>query len=321
MYGGGGGMTRRNLLALLPALAAADTGKKALRGIFPIMQTPFTGDDKLDLPVLAKQVHFLERCGVHGMVWPQLASEYMTLSVAERMAGMETLMEAARGVRPAMVLGVQANEARQAIAYAQAATRLGADALIALPPQGEEDEGKIVTYYRAIGESSPLPLCIQAVGKMSVDLVVKMAKDIPTLRFIKDEAGPVHSRISEFRRRAPELLPFTGNHGRTLYEEMVRGSAGTMPAAGFADLYSPAWELFEQGDRKQAAEFCSRFLLLVSEVETWGIESLKYVLQLRGVFPNSKTRLRGGGKGGEFDDSARQTIREMLDHLKPYFRA
>lgn len=324
-------LTRRDLLwrmplavpAALHLAGATEPARKPLRGIFPIMQTPFTGTNQLDLPVLAKQVQFLDRAGVHGMVWPQLASEYSTLTVDERKAGAETLIAAAKsgGVKPAMVIGVQADTAAQAIEYARHATRLGADALIALPPQKEEGEEQILAYYKAIGESSPLPLFSQAIGKMSVEFVARMAREIPTLRYLKDEAGPVHSRITEFRQRAPELASFTGFHGKTLYEEMVRGSAGTMPAVGFADLYVSAWELFEQGRRKEAAEFCARALLMITSMETWGIEALKYVLHLRGVFPNWKVRRAGPARGGEFDEPARQAIRETLDVVKPYFRA
>ena len=281
------------------------------------MQTPFTEAGSLDLPVLAKQVRFLDRCGVHGMVWPQLASEYSTLSREERMAGAEAIVEAGRQARAALVIGVQAPSSQQAADYARHATRLGADALIALPPQKEEDENRIFAYYKEIGEASALPLFIQAIGKMSVEFIVRMAKEIPTLRYIKDEAGPVHQRITQFRALAPELNSFTGFHGKTLYEEMVRGSAGTMPAAGFGDLYASAWELFQDGKRREAAEYCARALLLVSSMETWGTQASKYVLHLRGVFPNWKMR----GPAGEFDGYAQQTIREMLVAMKPYLRA
>ena len=81
------------------AAAKLDAGSKELRGIFPIMQTPFTGAGKLDTETLAKEVKFLDRCGVHGVVWPQLASEWSTLEPDERTAGAEVIMAAAKGAR------------------------------------------------------------------------------------------------------------------------------------------------------------------------------------------------------------------------------
>ncbi|MFN7925271.1 MAG: dihydrodipicolinate synthase family protein [Bryobacteraceae bacterium] len=308
-------------LALAAPAAFANGHKKPMRGIFPIMQTPFSADGaKVDNATLVKEALFLDKCGAHGMVWPQLASEYFTLSTEERIAGAESLLSVAREVRSAVVIGVQADTAKQAVEYARHATNLGADALIALPPQTEKDAQKIFSYYKAIGESSSLPLFVQAIGDMSVDFIIQMSREIPTLRYIKDEAGPVLNRMTEFRRRAPELNSFTGNHGRTLYEEMLRGSAGSMPAAGFADLYSISWDLFQQGRRRESSEFFARCLLLISEAETYGVDSLKYILHLRGVFPNYASR-KGAGKGGEFDAAAKQSISELLEHSRPHLRA
>src|SRR5947208_2497870 len=57
-----------------PAAAA-----KPLRGLFQIGFSPFTADNTLDLEGLAAQVKFCNRGGVHGFVWPQIASGWTTL--------------------------------------------------------------------------------------------------------------------------------------------------------------------------------------------------------------------------------------------------
>ncbi len=319
-------VNRRQFVSSLGASALAlpgfaNGGAKPLRGIFPIMQTPYTPDNRVDNAVLAKQVHFLERCRVHGMVWPQLASEYFHLTTAERIAGVEAILAAGKGVKPAIVVGCQAPDSSQAAEYARHATRLGADAIIALPPQGMTEEAAITAYYKAIGAASPLPMFVQAIGNMSVDFVVRLTMEVPTLRYIKDEAGPVLARYGEFRRKAPELHSFTGGHGRTLYDEMVRGFAGSMPAAAFGDLYSQAWDLYHAGRKREAVDYFSRACLLIIEVETYGLEAIKYILQLRGVFPSYTIRKGPGGGGGgkavAFDDGARRSLRELMEHVRP----
>jgi len=83
----GGGV----LGAALEPAAASGPGGKPLSGIFPIAQTPFTASGKLDLDTLAREVEFVNRAGAHGFVWPQMASEYTTLSESERMAGAEAM--------------------------------------------------------------------------------------------------------------------------------------------------------------------------------------------------------------------------------------
>src|SRR6267143_4926287 len=87
--------------------AKLTAGSKELRGIFPIMQTPYTESNRLDTEVLAKEVKFLDKCGAHGVVWPQLASEWSELTPEERIAGAEAVMTAAKGGRSAVILGVQ----------------------------------------------------------------------------------------------------------------------------------------------------------------------------------------------------------------------
>ena len=87
-------------LSSFPRRAFGAPGKgpnnKRLWGIFPIAQTPFTESNKLDVDSLIEELKFIDRGGVHGFVWPQLASEWDTLSEAERLEGAEALAAQAR---------------------------------------------------------------------------------------------------------------------------------------------------------------------------------------------------------------------------------
>jgi 4-hydroxy-tetrahydrodipicolinate synthase len=285
-----------------------DASSKELRGIFPIMQTPFTDSDKLDTEVLAKEVKFLDKCGAHGVVWPQLASEWSTLEPDERTAGAEAVMAAAKGAKCAVVLGVQGPDLEAARRYARQAEKLGPDAIIALPPRESGNLDGVTEYYRGIAKECALPLFVQTIGNMSVEFVVRMRKDIPTLRFVKDEAGHTLSRISEYRRVAPDMVVFTGAHGKTMVDELARGSSGSMPAASFADLYVQLWNYWQAGKREKAMEDLSRISLLVNQLGAYGLPSMKYILHLRGVFPN--WRCRGKGEDAHFDAEAQRSLKE-----------
>src|SRR6266852_2806629 len=293
------------------AAARLGAGSKELRGIFPIMQTPFSGSDKLDTEVLAKEVKCLDKCGAHGVVWPQLASEWSTLEPDERSAGAETIMAAAKRARCAVVLGVQGPDLEAARRYARQAEKLGPDAIIALPPRDSGNLDRVAEYYRGIARECGLPLFVQTIGDMSVEFVVRMRKDIPTLRFVKDEAGHTLSRISEYRRVAPDLVVFTGGHGKTMADELARGGSGTMPAAPFADLYVQLWNYWQAGKHEEAMEDLSRISLLVNQFAAYGMPSMKYILHLRGVFPN--WRCRGKADDPHFDAEAQRSIRETYE--------
>jgi hypothetical protein len=99
------GLNRRDFFGLLGAAQlsrAQIRTAKTLRGIFSILQTPFTKTDKLDIDSLVAQIPFLEKGGVHGAVWPQLASEYSVLDVEERLAGTDALTGVSLVRQPAL---------------------------------------------------------------------------------------------------------------------------------------------------------------------------------------------------------------------------
>jgi dihydrodipicolinate synthase/N-acetylneuraminate lyase len=304
--------------AVHPA-AASGPGGKPLSGIFPIAQTPFTGSGKLDLDTLAREVEFVNRAGAHGFVWPQMASEYTTLSESERIAGAEAIVRAGKGLRAAIVIGVQADNATAAAAFARHAERIGADAIIAIPPSTRDDHTALLDYYQTIGAASRLPLFVQSIGDMSVDLLLRLSKVVPSIRYVKDEAGSPLARIGPLRARSGDALKiFTGGHAVTLLDELKRGASGSMPAAAFVDIYVSVWELWQAGKRRQAMDLFSKALLLITEIQAYGIESLKYILHLRGIFPSYAVR---SGKGSApLDESGKQMLREILEFVKPYLK-
>jgi dihydrodipicolinate synthase/N-acetylneuraminate lyase len=309
------------LAAGLPAasLAAGAASAKRIEGIFPIAQSPFTDADALDVNTLVEELKFIDRGRVHGFVWPQLASEWSTLSESERMAGTEAVCAEGKKLRPAVVIGAQALSIPLAVQYAKHAEKCGADAVIALPPQKADDPQALLEYYSAIGKAISLPLMVQAVGNMSVDSIVALSKAIPNLRYVKDEAGQPLFRLEEFKSKTDgRLRIFTGSHGKTLIDEMLRGFSGTMPASPFADIYAASWDLWHEGKRREAVEMFGNAAVLIQEISTYGMESNKYLLCLRGVFKNTRVRQQEKAK---LDETGKRVLRDMLDLMKPYFKA
>jgi dihydrodipicolinate synthase/N-acetylneuraminate lyase len=318
-------------------LCAQAARPKPLRGIFPIAQTPFTASGKLDLDGLVEEVKFVDRGGVHGFVWPQMVSEWLALTEQERMLGMEAIASAGRKTKPAIVFGVQAADLATSLKLAKHAAAVGADGVISLPPAENLTSQQMLDYYKAIGTATKLPLFVQAVGDMDINLIMAMYKAIPVMRYLKDEAEDVLSRIVELTKMTSgDLKVMTGSHGRTLMEEMRIGSSGCMPVAAFADLYAATWDLWHQGKHKDAMDMHGRTLLLLTEAGIYsGTEPFKYILYLRGVFKTyaarktstpgfaaaAKAAAAGSGPGRPLDEAGKQALKETVDYLKPYFRA
>ena len=271
---------RRDFLQLLGAGTAAlalmsaptkavvkpGSGPKQFRGLFPIGESPFTPEDKLDLESLAAQVNFCNRGGVHGFVWPQMASGWSTLSEPERIAGAEAILAAGKGGATTLVVGVQSKTGniQEVERYAKHAAKNGADAIVSLPTPGVSDEKALLEYYQQVGRMTDLPLFVQTQNNMSVDLVIDIYKTVPTARYLKDEATPgggALGRIAEIRRRTnDEMKVFAGQGVRTMITEMELGFSGHCPVVALADVYAAAFDLWHAGKHREAFDMFGRIL-------------------------------------------------------------
>jgi 4-hydroxy-tetrahydrodipicolinate synthase len=299
---------------------------KPLRGLFPIAFTPFTPDNKMDLDGLAAQVKFCNRGGVHGLVWPQLASGWTTLSDTERMDGTAAILSAGKGGRTALVIGVQSPDPEAVTRYARQAEKLNADAIVSLPPAGVTDEKALLAYYQGVGRLTGLPLFAQAVGTMSVDLLVEMFKTIPTLRYVKDEAGNPLERVTELRQRTGDQLKvFSGQGVATMITEMERGFTGHCPYTTLADVFAAAFDLWHEGHKREAFDMFGRIQAFGSITPLSSMD----IMIARGVFkPGTQARPvpgaegRGGGRARGGRQLSIEEIRQELDaYLKPYLKA
>lgn len=327
---------RRTVLQTLCAVAAgAALGRtslaeatpvasgKTLRGLFPIASSPFTPDDKLDLDCLNAEVAFCQRGGVPGIIWPQIASGWSTLTTSERFAGAESMAAAGKGGKTAIVIGVQTqgNVLPGAIAFARHAAKAGADAICSLPPEG--GNSAMLEYYKAIGSATDLPLFVQTIGDMPVDLIVEMYKAIPTMKVVKDEAGDPLARITEIRQKTGDKLGvFAGKGVRIMIDELQLGFAGYCPVVSMADVYQQAFELYEKGKPREAFDMFGRILAISSIAHVD-----QYMMVARGIFKEStKSRPtpgmgQGNGKQPPLTDKERQAVRDALKtYLKPYLK-
>lgn len=302
------------------ALAA---GTRPFRGIFPIGSTPVDAANKIKFDELANQVTFLRKTRVPGIAWPQLASGWSVLTPQERFTGAEALVSAAKGGATAVVIGVQSKELPEAIKYAEHAARIGADGVICIPPPGVEDPQALLNFYQQVGRATSLPFFVQAIGSMSVDLIVKMAESIPTMKYIKDEAGePVRDGPELIRRTGGKLTLFSGRGGGTLISEMERGFQGSCPYVGLADGYQGAFDAWHAGDHQRAFQIFAA----MQAANTMLDQSSPSIFIARNIFrPGTTLRTIPPEHPRPPRYVAAQTpdeVRRVLDtYLRPYLRA
>jgi 4-hydroxy-tetrahydrodipicolinate synthase len=323
---------------------------KPLRGLYPILQTPFTPADALDTDSLAAEVRFVNRGRVAGMIWPVFASSWSTLSDAERILGAETILAAGRGGKSAIAIAVQntAWDTATSVRYAQHAAAHGADAIVSIPPNNgwNVSDQVILDYYKAIGAATDLPLIVQTRGTVSVDLMIDMFRQIPTMKATKDEVGDPLARVAELRERTGNKLAVWaagGATGNLLLEELPLGVVGLCPTPQLADLLQQVMILYWSDKKRQAYDMFGRVQAFATIPG-----AMEYLMVARGVFKeDTKSRTQpmepearnagsggaggggpGGGPGGggrrgaALTDAEKESIRKALnDYLGPYLVA
>jgi 4-hydroxy-tetrahydrodipicolinate synthase len=290
--------TRRELFVLFAVAAArGQTAAKPIRGVFPIMATPFTANKEVDWEDLAREVEFLDRCGVHGYVWPQLASEYWLLKKEERMRGMAVLAKAAKGRRPALVLGVQGPNTEAMLEYARYAETLEPDAMIAIPPTEAKTIDDFRDYYRSLARVTKRPIFVQTSGgareiNPAVEVLVEMAREFPNLAYVKEEHAPIIERMIELTKHRPPIKGiFSGNHGKGWTYELRLGCDGTCPGAPLSDVYVSIWDLYHANRKEAALDAFSKLVLLVN-LDSQIPGTFPYLMKKRGVFKTTVSRQR-----------------------------
>ena len=306
----------------LHALPAAKGESKPLRGIFPIMATPYTLAKAVDYEDLAHEVEFLDRSGVPGMVWPQLSGETFQLTKEERIRGMETIAKAAKGRRPALVFGVQGPNTAAALEYLERAESLHPDAFIALPPTEGKTLDNFIAYFRALGRATTRPLFVQnaVIGagvKPPVDVLIRLATEFPRLGYFKEEIEPALERMQELARHRPVVSRvFSGNGGQSLLYEMRLGFDGCMAGNAYPEVYVDIWNAFQSGQQAKARDLYGK-LLVIMNCEKYIPGVREYMMKRRGVFKTMISRRHEVSLSAE----AIKEIEFCFEAIRPYLRA
>lgn len=295
------------------------------RGIYAIPPTPFLDTGQIDEVSLAKCLDFVVAAGGHGVVMPVNASEAIVLTDAERQHVTEiTVAHVAQ--RIPVVIGVSGVSTEASILFAQQARDAGADAVIAMPPYvSHPPVSEIFGLYEAVARAAdPLPVWIQdyvgPIGTpMPVDLLVRMLRDIPGVRHIKEETATAPQVMTALMETAGDAVSglMGGMAGRYMLEEFRRGATGSMPACEVTDVHVLVWDALERGDHVRARELHMWLLPLLNYEAMYGFPIYKEILVRRGIIASAKTRVAGAGY---LDRENHREIDLLLKELSPLFR-
>lgn len=272
-----------------------------LRGVFPILATPFDGAENLDLTSLARMVAFMAEAGVDGVTILGVLGEANRLSDDEREQVIATTVAAANGHLP-VVVGVSHAGSRVAADLARRAERLGASALMLTPHADPAlNEERIYELFARVADACPLPIVVQdhpaSTGvQMSVALLLRLARNIPSVACYKEEAVPTAPKIRALRaglERPVSIL--TGLGALYGYFDLQAGSDGFMTGFAFPEVLRALVQAVHGSDWARVWDLYQKFLPLIVYEQQPGVALRKEILRRRGLLTEAGVRHPGAG--------------------------
>jgi len=293
----------------------------SLAGVFPVISTPFTDTDEIDVEVLQREVNWLIDTEVDGLTIA-MVSEVLRLSESERRMITELTVTHAAGRVP-VITSVGAETTRLAVAFAKHAQDVGAAAVMAISPMAVAlPDEQITTYFRNIIESIEIPVVIQdASGYLGRALPISLYVDLidaygPDRVYVKPEASPIGPRLSSLRdASAGRARVFEGTGGLMLVDSFARGIVGTMPGAEMPWALVALWRALHDGDTGRVTQIHGLISALVS-LQT-SLDSFvaveKHMLVRQGIFANTNRRQP---VGFELDGETIAAVDRLTDQLR-----
>ncbi len=269
-----------------------------IRGIVPIVPTPFKRSQEIDWQSLRSLVDFAWASGACAMCLPAYASEFYKLSEDERRLLITEAVKQAAGRIP--VIGqVNAFSAVSAKEAAFGAQQSGANAVsVSVPrlfPLGERD---IFRYFDHILRAIDIPMVIQDFNPggptVSLELIANLHRTHPHFRYIKLEEPLMASKVEAIvQETSGEVGVLEGWGGMYMLELIPAGICGVMPSLGAADILALVFRLATH-EQKDEAYGAFRDVLPQIVFSLQNLELLHHVekslLAARGIIPEAVVR-------------------------------
>jgi len=192
--------------------------------------TPFI-NNKLDEEAYVKLIHFHMENGTNGLVPAGTTGESPTLSHEEHQKVIDLCIQESKGKIP-VIAGTGSNSTEEAISLTKHAEKAGADgALIVTPYYNKPTQEGLYQHYKAINDSSGLPIIIynipgRSVIDMSVDTMARLY-ELKNIVGVKDATGDLDRVDQQLKKMGKDFIQLTGNDDNAL-EFNKRGGVGAI---------------------------------------------------------------------------------------------
>ena len=245
--------------------------KRELRGPAGLVMAPFNDDLSLDLGALGENIRFIMAGGLETgrgfMICPSGTGEYLSLSVDEHRAMVETALEVADGRLPvvARVAGVNLDEV---IARVENARRAGARYAMVPPPfyYGIDQDG-VYDWYRILCESVDIGIMIYdqswrvGLGTTLVPPLIERLAGLENVVSLKYGSPNLLQEMPTVIGRFSDRFAFIDNSlGYTAVVSHMHGATGFIsgPVTWWPEFELSFYDLMEQGRYAEADRWHAR---------------------------------------------------------------
>jgi len=228
------------------------------RGVFPAIITPFLKDESLDEEGLKRNIEYLNKTGIAGIIPCGTTGESATLTFEEHKRVVGIAVEASK---VPVIAGTGSNNTREALELTRHAAKAGADAALLITPYYNKPNDKgMYEHFKKIAENCDIPIVLYNVPKrtgidLKPELVAKLSK-IKNIVAIKEASGSLsqQSQIIE-QTRGSDFVLLSGDDDLTLPTIALGGQGVVSVVANVAPRKTVAMvDAALKGDVEKARE-------------------------------------------------------------------
>ena len=268
-------------------------------GCWPVAPTPFKENEDLDLEGMKRVLDCMIDQKVDGICILANYSEQFLLSDDEREILTKLCIEHVAGKVP-IIVTVSHFSTDIAFKRAKLAKDVGANMVMMMPPYHgallKGNANQTFEQFRKVSEAG-ITIMVQDAPlsgvDLSVDLLVKMAKEIEHVKCFKIECAQAANKLRALIDKGGSAIegPFDGEEGITLFADLEAGAKGNMSSAMLPDLIGPLVKSYITGNKKEAENEYNRVLPLINyENRQCGFRATKTVFKEGGVIKSDVCR-------------------------------
>ncbi len=296
-----------------------------LKGICPIIATPFTARQEVDYESLKNLIAVLAKGGCDALTLFGIAGEYYKLSDFEQDEMARLTAEECRRHGVPSIMSVTKHSTVCAIEQAKKLEDLGADCLMFLPPFFLKPSGEeLYQHMRAVCSAVNIPVMVQYAPEQTGVAIApavfeRLSREAPAAMYYKIECKPAGKYISTMLDSfAAKPRIFVGNAGYQMIEALDRGAIGLMPGCSMYDVYIQAYNAYMAGNRTEAKRIHTAILEILNHIRQ-NVEMIicyeKRILQRRGIIETDVCRAPSFGTDQYFD----RMFDEYYEMIAPFF--